>query len=149
MCIIIYLTSGIVQGKISNKTCMACRIESKLSPFQIVSWSLGPCCPCLKVLFKVTMCMIVPRLFIMPPCLNIELRLVLHMIRSAHCVTTTEIMNAVWQVYSSIFLSSYVHSCPKESSRSFIDFESHSFRKPKWTLKLYCLNNATSHQCSV
>ncbi len=42
------------------------------------------------------------------PCWKTELRLVLQMIRSAHCTTTMLAKNAVWHVNSTIFLCSYV-----------------------------------------
>lgn len=45
----------------------------------------------------------------MPWC-TMELRLVLQMIRSAHCTTTIDTKNAVWQVYSRVFLSRYVYN---------------------------------------
>lgn len=42
------------------------------------------------------------------PWWTIELRRVLHTIKSAHCTTTIETKNAVWQVYSSVLRSRYV-----------------------------------------
>ena len=47
------------------------------------------------------------------PWWTIELRLVLHTMRSAHCTTTMDTKKAVWHVYSTCFLALYVCIWPR------------------------------------